>query len=407
MTVAGDWGPTGAVIDGQPNVITQAAGSPLPEVLTLHEGEQSPDAAWAVIGSGNNPSCASDPRTPATVTGWSFVMAGDGTITVTTDTANGLLTGEQVDFAGATGAADTWINSGYYTIAVSDSTHFVIAPQTGHSGAHSSAHFTAGTVKAATSPACQCAQNGTPFLCNAYYWHIADLTWNPCGTGDQSSPCQGHNARGLVNDYRGKYYTANSHNAPSTFASAVGIPHQDANGVPCSNDECRLFPAPFPADQAGTYQNHGPNDQSPVFMVTQNPCGAAVGNENYRACDPEYTAAWYDEFDAGENYVMNPNAKNCGGIPCNYRFAHTGDVGDSWNFNVSEAIGIISRDGSVAVWPTDWGHGFGCTDGTAGPCLSSLQATAPPNETITAVSVDSTGTYLTITTSGTVSFVVG
>jgi hypothetical protein len=211
----------------------------------------------------------------------------------------------------------------------------------------------------------------------------------------------------LVNDYRGKYYTANSHNAPSTFASAVGIPHQDANGVPCSNDECRLFPAPFPADQAGTYQNHGPNDQSPVFMVTQNPCGAAVGNENYRACNPEYTAAWYDEFDAGENYVMNPNAKNCGGIPCNYRFAHTGDVGDSWNFNVSEAIGIISRDGSVAVWPTDWGHGFGCTDGTAGPCLSSLQATAPPNETITAVSVDSTGTYLTVATSGTVSFVVG
>jgi len=416
MTVTGDWGQTGAAIDGQPNVITQVAGQALPEILTLHEGEQSPDAAWAVIGAGTNPSCASDSRTPATVTGWSYNISG-GLVNVTTDTANAFLAGEQVDFSGATGSGYTWINNGYYAIGtVTDSTHFTLQSIAGHTGTLAqSADFTAGTVKAATSPACSCAQNGTPFLCNAYYWRIADLTVNPCGTGDQSSPCQGHNARGFVNDYRGKYYTANSHSAPSTFGSAVGIPNQDANGVPCPNGECRLFPAPFPADQAGSYQNHGPNDQPPVFMVTQNPCGAAVGNENYGACDPEYTAAWYDEFDAGENYVMNPNAKNCGTFPsgspgtapCNYRFAHTGNWGDSWNFNVTEAIGVISKDGKVAVWPTDWGHGFGCTDGTAGPCLSSLQATAPPDETITAVSVDPTGTYLTVTTSGTVNFVVG
>lgn len=398
-TVTGDYGATGTTINGQPNVITGVVNQPLPDNFDMHEGEQLPDANYAAFAPGAQPGCSA----PPTVNLLSFTTDGSGIPTFTTSTQS-FIVGQTVGFTHAT---ESWINSAYLVVTeVINGTQF----KTGTTGHNSYTSLTEpaspqAIVTSATSNSCQCGINGGAAFCNVYYWHIADLTVEPCGTGDQSSPCQGHESRGFADDYRGKYYTAN------TFPNPNSVPSSDANGVNCSplrpngSGECRLFPVAFPVDQHGTYQNHGVNDQTPVFLVSTNVCGQASG-QGANACDPEYTGAWYDEVVAAENYANNGNAKHCGGAACNYRFAHTGNTGTNWNFNNQNAIGVISRDGNWAVWPTDWGLGFGCTDGST-MCLTSVQATAPANETVAGVSVDSTGAYLTITTSGTVTFVVG
>jgi len=396
-TVTGDYGATGATINGQPNVITGVANQPLPDHFAMHEGAQNPDAHYAAFSAAH--ACVA----PPTVSLILFVTDSSGIPTFTT-AANSFFVGQTVSFTHAT---EAWLsNEDLVVTQIIDSTHFQTGT-TGHNSYTSATEPGNAIVTSATSNNCQCGINGVAAFCNVYYWHIADLTVEPCGSGNQQSQCQGHSARGFVDDYRAKYYTADTFSNPT-------LPTTDANGVACPNGQCQLFPLPFPVDQHGTYTNHGANDQPPVFMVSTNVCGQPAGNQGSGACDPEYTAAWYDEVVAAEEYVNNPNAKHCGAFPngspgtapCDYRFAHTGSTGSNWNFNIANAIGIISNDGKWLAWPTDWGLGFGCTDGTTS-CLTSLQASSPPDETITAVSVDSTGAYLTVTTSGTVNFVAG
>ena len=101
------------------------------------------------------------------------------------------------------------------------------------------------------------------------------------------------------------------------------------------------------------------------------------------ACDSQYTAAGYDEVDAGENYIMNGTGGHCdygsGQTGCFYRFAHTFNTGTNFAFQIQNAIGNVSNDGRWAIFPSDWGKTLGCTNGTAdgvsGCPLASTDAT--------------------------------
>ncbi len=358
--ITGDYGPTGTVLNGQ------AGNAPLTDNFGLHEGQSLPDAQWAVYVPWNSPN--------GTVT--NVTADGLGRTTITTSNPTQFAVGEWVNFYNLSGA--TWLNSGTWAVTTASSgTSFSIADS---HAAYSAAD--SGTV----APAGQCTNSGKSTYCNAYYWHVADNVVEPC----TPASCQGHAAHGFVNDYRAKYYTAHSYANPT-------LPGESA----------QLFWVAIPVDQHGSYHNAGTGDQTPVFLVTTNVCGQAPGNSGSEACDPAYTAAYYDEIIAGENFIANASARHCdygsGATGCMYRFAHTFNTGTNWNFNTQNAVGSVSPDGRFLAWASDWNATLGCMDGSTS-CLSAYIASGPPDATITQAQVDGSN-HTTITAAN--QFVVG
>jgi len=213
---------------------------------------------------------------------------------------------------------------------------------------------------------------------------VQTLVIHPC----LASSCQGHSAEGKINSYRAKYYTAHNLVNPSLPCALNG----PATPCPGSSDY-PLLVASVPVDQHGTYNQHGANDQTPVGMVTTNVCGMASGAGN-GPCDASYTAAYYDELIAIENFIARPAGTDCnygaGATGCVYRLGHTFNSGDNWNFNLQNAIGNISPDGHWLAFPSTWANTLGCMDGTTN-CWSSYNASGPANATITAIQVDASG----------------
>ena len=80
--------------------------------------------------------------------------------------------------------------------------------------------------------------------------------------------------------------------------------------TPCpSAGEDPLLSVAVPVDQHGTFNQHGLNDYPPVAMVTDKVCGQAV-NPGAVAC-VAYNAAYYDEIVALQNSATNSSATSC------------------------------------------------------------------------------------------------
>jgi|CZLA01.1.fsa_nt_gi hypothetical protein len=90
MSATGGYGPTGAMINSQPNVITGIANQVLPDTFDMHDGNQLPDPSYAVFVPGALPACAA----PPTVNLQSFTTDSGGTPTFTTATTNSFFVGQ-------------------------------------------------------------------------------------------------------------------------------------------------------------------------------------------------------------------------------------------------------------------------------------------------------------------------
>lgn len=369
--ITGDWGGKGTWLDGQQ---PKSGGGYLAmtDNFAMHDSTTTPQPGWVNL-SGQQ--ATQDTNQQVT----NVAADGAGHTTITTSVATQFIAGQQVYFSGLTGA--TWLNgtngpSGIpwpvssassttspYTVVISDPGRPVYnQPQS------------AGVISVYSSAGCNI--NGSGQYCNAYFWHVADTTIEPC----TDTSCQGHAAGGYVNSYRAKVYTAHSYADPELPCS-ITIPL----GQPCpAADQFALFSAPIPVDQHGSYINSGTADQTPAFLITANVCGQAGGG----ACDPQYTVAYYDEIVASENSIQNHSATHCnygaGSVACMYRFAHTFNTGTNWNFNGQNSIGDVSPDGRWVAWPSDWDvfntttlltkSQLGCTNGASSGCLPPASA---------------------------------
>jgi hypothetical protein len=189
-------------------------------------------------------------------------------------------------------------------------------------------------------------------LCESYTWESATTNIRP------NRPV-GHNADGYLFRYSGQFGTAFTYHDPWT---RVG----------------NLLTQRIPVDEHTSYNNDGSQDYQPVFYSGQNVCGQAPGIQGSGTCDPQYTAAYYDEIIAAENQVANPSAQHCnygnGPTACVYRFAHTFNTGTNWNFATQNAIANVSPSGKFLLFASDWNLTLGCTNGQSTGCLDNIAA---------------------------------
>ena len=219
------------------------------------------------------------------------------------------------------------------------------------------------------------APNGIGFIAPGYsffsdpnYWYDdptqpASLSGLAINTCNSTPECQGHSAIGYTGGGNATQYTWHSFANPSLPCTVTGY-------TPCpTGNAINLLPANVPEGQHGSYLNHGPSDQTPLFLFLANPCGQGSGNT---PCKTSYDAAWDSEVIGVQNTATNSSATGL-----TYRFARTFNGENNWGFNEQNSIGTVSPDGQFAAFPSSWMNTLGCTNGTT-QCWGSYVASGPP-----------------------------
>ena len=393
--------------DGSGNSLTPSA---LPTLAPFyfpnaeHDGQQA--GIYAEFGNvqGPRPKVASiQGNTPS---------VGYTTITFT-GSATTFLTDKQAAFYNLTGADDQYLKcSGLNTwcplwtissgTAVSGGTSIVITDAVNPNGSYSDTEGT-GTVTIAGNG----WSTGYLFPVGGLFWDPTGLTVNTCLSGS----CQGHSAKGNTGEGDASYYTWHNYANPS-LPCAVNMSGSFASPpTPCPlADEFPLLQSAVPGDQHGMHLNHGPADLTPLGLSVVNVCGQASNGPLGASC-PTYTQAWMSELIAVENSVTNNVNSTCGastgpGCHCNYgsgpaactyRFNHSFNSNDSWDFNAQNAIGNISPDGQWFAFPSTWMNALGCMNG-ATACWGSYVASGLPTASLSGATIQTdAGGVVTVT----------
>jgi hypothetical protein len=177
----------------------------------------------------------------------------------------------------------------------------------------------------------------------------------------------GHQADGYGLDFRGgKYWThyLSQPNCPNStgLCAYVGAPNP---GVP-------LLSKSLPDDGHPTSRNIGPGDLQPIFDATLSvPAWGGVGMPMLNGGGTGvggYSAGCYNE----------ECAFTTDGLQLLYRFAHNFNTGSSPWFAVQNAIGVISKDGKMLAYTSDFMNTRGDHGTGSATCVSPLRGQYAP-----------------------------
>ena len=192
-----------------------------------------------------------------------------------------------------------------------------------------------------------------------FVWPIQELGPNYGGSG--------HSAEGYGLDFRGGKYWTHLYNQPncpnSTGACAyVGAPNP---GVP-------LLSNSLPNDGHPSSRNISLGDLQPIFDPTASvPAWGGVGMPMIAGGGTGvggYSAAGYNE----------EVAFTTDGLQLLYRFGHNFNTGSSPWFAVQNAVGVISKDGKMLAYTSDFMNTRGDHGTGSATCVSPLRAQYQP-----------------------------
>lgn len=157
--------------------------------------------------------------------------------------------------------------------------------------------------------------------CYTYVWQKSTLMVRAClmlgsGTGND---CDQHSEKGYDAVYAGGKASKHLYSKPSVTGAA--------------NPGTQMLPTALPADHHGSYQNVTAGDLQPMMMAQVDVPTAAAN----------YTAAGYAE----DIMVATDGSETM------YRFSHNWNTGSSPTFDIQNATGVISQDGTLAAIGVD------------------------------------------------------
>lgn len=218
--------------------------------------------------------------------------------------------------------------------SVPDSTYAGVTP-TG-AGANVSGSFAA---------SCRNQSGSTPQYCYNLYWQIDTLLVRTCNswTNGVNGQCGSHIIQGWNTFFKGPAFYAHNPSAPQT-----------STGAP--NPGTQLFAVAPAWDQHGAYDSVNPTTTNPAMMaMTDVP---SVG----RVSGTGYTLSGYNE----------EIETNTTGSQTQYRMGHNWNTGSAPDFNVQNAFGSISPDGTFYMLATD-GMGTRGSNASAGAACNDLR----------------------------------
>ena len=190
----------------------------------------------------------------------------------------------------------------------------------------------------------------------------------------------GHNAQGYLRDYRGGVYWSHFFNQPNCQTTS-GCP---LGYVGAPNPGVAALTASLPNDGHPTSRNVGTADLQPIFDPTTSvPSWGGVGlalspqctNPNGGTQGSYYCAAGYNE-----EIAFIP-----GSAGSFYRFGHNYNTGSNSGFGIQNAIGVISQDGKMLAYTSDFMTTRGDRVTGSATCVSPLrgQYSSSPGQAVT------------------------
>lgn len=186
----------------------------------------------------------------------------------------------------------------------------------------------------------------------------------------------GHSAQGYGFDYRGGvfwshyFYQPNCPTTLSTYCNGTAWATNNYVGAP--NPGVRVLSISLPTDGHPTSRNAGAGDLQPIFDPTTSvPAWGGVGMTMVQGGGTGvggYSGAGYNE-----EIAFPPD-----GSQLIYRFGHNFNTGSNPGFGIQNAVGVISRDGKMLAYTSDFMNTRGDHGTGSATCLSPLRGQYPP-----------------------------
>ena len=192
----------------------------------------------------------------------------------------------------------------------------------------------------------------------------------------------GHAAQSNGFEYMGGAYWSHYYNAPncpttvSVYCNGTVWPTNNYVGAP--NPGTRVMSVTLPSDGHPTSRNAGPGDLQPIFdATTSQPAWGGVGLPTL--CGGGTNASAYCAAGYNEEIAFPPD-----GSQILLRFGHNYNTGSNLIFGVRWATGVISRDGKMMSYSSDFMNSRGDRLTGASTCVSPSRAQYPPrgNQTV-------------------------
>jgi hypothetical protein len=177
----------------------------------------------------------------------------------------------------------------------------------------------------------------------------------------------GHSAQGYSFDYRGGVYWSHYFYQPNCQNNTGGCPY-----VGAPNPGVRVLTVSLPSDGHPTSRNVGTGDLQPIIDPTTSvPSWGGVGMTMVHGGGTGvggYSGAGYDE-----EIAFLPD-----GSQLLYRFGHNFNTGSNPGFGIQNAIGVISKDGKMLAYTSDFMNSRGDHGTGSATCVSPLRGQYAP-----------------------------